>query len=74
MTVYCCVDREVDFCLQFLLISGTGARTVDHTAVPFDTCDKDRRVFMFLRSKLMAAAALFHGVVCDVGGDGPVGI
>ena len=66
MTVRCFVDREVAYCLCFLLISGNGARLIVQVAVPFDGSGKDRLVVLSSGPKAMYAATILHSIVCNV--------
>ena len=56
----------------FLLAGSNGAHSVALTIVPFNNGGKEPPVVPSLRSKVMAAAAILHGIVRDVGCDGPM--
>ena len=55
-------------------IGGHGARSVVHAVVLCDNDAEERPVVLSLRSKAMAAAAIFHRIVRDVGCDSSVGM
>ena len=57
----------------FLMSGNSGAHLVVHTVTLSKEGDKERLIVLSLRPKAMAAVAMFHGAVRDVGYNGPVG-
>ena len=55
----------------FFPIGSNDAHLIVHPVVLFDGGSKERPVVLLFRSKAMAAAAIFHGIMRDVGHGDP---